>query len=156
MLTSRSSIFLYQQYSGDADVKRILSLHIRPLVLISTLTSKRVWATDPGYFSQHLLGNQSSGACWQHCFRRNGTVASGWLAPATPGYDRAHLLCVRSSSLFSEGAGSSRKALWKSYEKLLVASRSTGARLALPFWCPGRGQRSLNTDWAGNSIVTLG
>ena len=105
---------------------------------------------------QELVDNIASG---------NGTVASGWLAPATPGYDKSAPTFAydpeKAKSLLSEAGVSGLKLsakVRKSYEKLLVAVQEYWSKIGVTLDVQVEDNAVWNTDWAAGNlqITTLG
>ena len=156
---------LYQQYSSDADVKDLITAYQTLGVNFINLNLKEGFeltdakvrqALSLAINRQELVDNIASG---------NGTVASGWLAPSTPGYDKSapafEYNPEKAKSLLAEAGVTNLKLsakVRKSYEKLLVAVQEYWSKIGVTLDVQVEDNAVWNTDWAAGNlqITTLG
>ncbi|MBF0911927.1 MAG: ABC transporter substrate-binding protein [Atopobiaceae bacterium] len=156
------SLTLLQQYQKDDEVKDLITSYPTLGVNFINLNLKEGQgltdvkvrqALSLAINRQELVDNIAAG---------NGTVANGWLAPATPGYDKSapafEYNPEKAQSLLS-GAGVSDLKLTakvrKSYEKLLVAVQDYWSKIGVTLDVQVEDNAVWNTDWAqGNLQVT--
>lgn len=156
------SLTLLQQYQKDDEVKDLITSYPTLGVNFINLNLKEGQgltdvkvrqALSLAINRQELVDNIAAG---------NGTVANGWLAPATPGYDKSapafEYNPEKAQSLLSEAGVSDLKLtakVRKSYEKLLVAVQDYWSKIGVTLDVQVEDNAVWNTDWAqGNLQVT--